>query len=327
MLRLACLVLAASVATSPSSAVSADQNPPQQGVPPVTLPPVVVTAQKEPADAQRLPVSVSAVTRESARRRGLQLGQRRRPSSRRTRSFAELSARKVSNPFIRGIGSSPSNPGVTTYIDGVPQLNANSSNIELLDIEQIEFVRGPQSALFGRNALGGLVNVTSGTAVDDAVDGPHRRRRWARSASARFAARCPARSAATRPSACRSAREPRRLHGERRHRPHARRPVRHVRPRPGRSGCRRPTGRPGFIVARRARPRRRLRAERPRRSRAATRSTRSATSRDARTATSGRPRSSSATRGRGSRSRRRPACVCVEDATTSPTSTTRRCRS
>src|SRR5262249_10977195 len=37
----------------------------------------------------------------------------------------------------------------------------NSSSIELIDIEQIEFVRGPQSALFGRNTLGGLVNITS----------------------------------------------------------------------------------------------------------------------------------------------------------------------
>ena len=43
----------------------------------------------------------------------------------------------------------------------MPQLNANSSSIELLDVEQIEFVRGPQSALFGRNTLGGLVNITS----------------------------------------------------------------------------------------------------------------------------------------------------------------------
>src|SRR5262249_49391443 len=46
-------------------------------------------------------------------------------------------------------------------IDGVPQLSANSSNIELIDVDQIEFVRGPQSALYGRNTLGGLINVTS----------------------------------------------------------------------------------------------------------------------------------------------------------------------
>lgn len=75
--------------------------------------------------------------------------------------FHEFTARKLSNPRFRGVGSSPNNPGVTTYIDGVPQLNANSSSIELMDVDQIEFVRGPQSALFGRNVLGGLVNVTS----------------------------------------------------------------------------------------------------------------------------------------------------------------------
>ncbi len=77
--------------------------------------------------------------------------------------FTEFTARKLSNPRMRGIGASPANPGVTTYIDGVPQFNANSSSLDLLDIGQIEFVRGPQGALFGRNALGGLINITSRT--------------------------------------------------------------------------------------------------------------------------------------------------------------------
>ena len=84
--------------------------------------------------------------------------------------FTEWTARKLSNARFRGIGSSPNNPGITTYIDGVPQLNANASSIELLDVDQIEFVRGPQSALFGRNTLGGLVNIASSTAVDDGMD-------------------------------------------------------------------------------------------------------------------------------------------------------------
>ena len=43
----------------------------------------------------------------------------------------------------------------------MPQLNANSSSIDLIDVEQVEFVRGPQSALFGRNTLGGVINVAS----------------------------------------------------------------------------------------------------------------------------------------------------------------------
>ena len=136
------------------------QAAPQQTVPRITLPPVVVTAQKEPAEAQRLPVSVTAVSDEVIAAAGITTVSEAAVMSPNTR-VAELSARKVSNPFVRGIGSSPANPGITTFIDGVPQLNSSSSSIELLDIEQIEVVRGPQSALFGRNTLGGLVSVAS----------------------------------------------------------------------------------------------------------------------------------------------------------------------
>lgn len=146
------------LATTPAAF---SQSAAQATPPAITLPTVVVTAQKEPADPRRLPVSVSAVSRdviESAGFTSLAEAAILSPNT----VFAELSARKVSNAFIRGIGSSPANPGVTTYIDGVPQLSANSANIELIDVEQIEFVRGPQSALFGRNTLGGLVSVTSG---------------------------------------------------------------------------------------------------------------------------------------------------------------------
>lgn len=75
--------------------------------------------------------------------------------------FTEFTARKLSNPKFRGVGGSPMNPGVTTYYDGVPQFNGNSSSLTLLDVEQIDFVRGPQAALFGRNTVGGLINITS----------------------------------------------------------------------------------------------------------------------------------------------------------------------
>src|SRR5206468_1038579 len=125
-----------------------------------TLPPITVTAQKEPEDPQTLPVSVTAVLSDTLTRAAL-----------RTVSeagwfapnifFNEFTARKLSNPRIRGIGASPTNPGVTSYIDGVPQLNANSSSIEFIGVDQVEFVRGPQSALFGRNALRGVINITS----------------------------------------------------------------------------------------------------------------------------------------------------------------------
>jgi iron complex outermembrane receptor protein len=126
----------------------------------VGLPTVTVTAQKEPEDIQKLPLSVTAVSKEMIESAGVRIPSDAAIFSPNT-YFTEFSARKLSNARIRGIGSSPNNPAITTVIDGVPQLNANSSSLELLDVQQIEFIRGPQSALFGRNTLGGVVNVTS----------------------------------------------------------------------------------------------------------------------------------------------------------------------
>ena len=131
-----------------------------QPVPSFQLPVLTVTAQKEPADAQSLPVSLTAVSEAVLRNAGVQIISDAgifAPNA----QFSEFTPRKLSNVRFRGIGASPANPAVTTYYDGVPQLNANSASIDLMDVSQVEFVRGPQSALFGRNALGGLINVTS----------------------------------------------------------------------------------------------------------------------------------------------------------------------
>jgi iron complex outermembrane recepter protein len=124
------------------------------------LPTVTVTALKEEQDKQKVPVSVTAVSKDTIDAAGIHVVSDATIFAPNT-FFTEGTARKLSNARFRGIGASPANPAITTYIDGVPQINANTSSIELLDIHQIEFVRGPQSALFGRNTLGGLVNITS----------------------------------------------------------------------------------------------------------------------------------------------------------------------
>lgn len=126
----------------------------------VGLPTVTVAAQKEPADIRTLPLSVTAVSQEMIDAAGVRVVSDAAIFAPNV-WFTEFTARKLSNARFRGVGSSPNNPAITTFIDGVPQLNANSSSPELLAVQQIEFVRGPQSALFGRNALGGVINVNS----------------------------------------------------------------------------------------------------------------------------------------------------------------------
>jgi iron complex outermembrane receptor protein len=144
-----------SVITQPTQAPASQPDPFR-----FRMPTVNVKAQKEPEDIQKIPVSVTAVSKDTIENADIHVVSEAAIFAPNT-FFTELSARKLSNARFRGIGASPANPAITTYIDGVPQLNANTSSIELLDVDQIEFVRGPQSALFGRNTLGGLVNIAS----------------------------------------------------------------------------------------------------------------------------------------------------------------------
>jgi iron complex outermembrane receptor protein len=60
---------------------------------------------------------------------------------------------------VRGIGSGQGDPAVVTCVDGVPQLFPGGANFPLLCVERIEFLRGPQGTLYGRNSLGGLIQV------------------------------------------------------------------------------------------------------------------------------------------------------------------------
>ena len=126
---------------------------------------ITVTARKEFEPVQSTPLSVTAVTDSTLRNADI-LVVKDAAAYAPNVFINEFSERALSNPFFRSIGGSPTNPSVSTFIDGVPQLNSFSSNIELIDVDQIEFVRGPEGALYGRNTAGGLINITSRQATE-----------------------------------------------------------------------------------------------------------------------------------------------------------------
>lgn len=67
---------------------------------------------------------------------------------------------KVSTPiYIRGIGARLGAQTVSMYVDNVPSFNPSAFDFEFQDIQRVEVLRGAQGTLYGRNAIGGIVNV------------------------------------------------------------------------------------------------------------------------------------------------------------------------
>lgn len=122
------------------------------------LEPITVSAEKRRELVQNVPGSVTVLGGATAEDAGIDDVQQASylvPNV----FLSEFTAAKLSFPFVRGVGGGSLNPAVTTYIDGVPQLNVNSSSIVLVDVDRIEFLRGPQSTLYGRNTLGGAISI------------------------------------------------------------------------------------------------------------------------------------------------------------------------
>ena len=71
----------------------------------------------------------------------------------------DYGSKLISSAYIRGIGSRINSPAVGLYVNNVPYLDKSAFDFELNDIQRIEVLRGPQGTLYGRNAMGGIVNI------------------------------------------------------------------------------------------------------------------------------------------------------------------------
>ena len=122
---------------------------------------VVVTARKRSENLQEVPIAISAIDAETMERAGVErAGDYISLISNVTLvDTANVGDTQVS---IRGIVSTRDAESTFAYVvDGVLSTNPNSFNEELFDVEQIEVLKGPQGALYGRNAVSGAILVTT----------------------------------------------------------------------------------------------------------------------------------------------------------------------
>ncbi len=128
---------------------------------------IVVTAQKRQEKLQDVPVSVTAFTAKNLESRSMF-------------NLANLSSYTPNLDinhgkgdggstnaavFIRGVGQNdfifPTDPGVGIYVDGVYIARSIGGMLDLSDVERIEVLRGPQGTLYGKNTIGGAINVVT----------------------------------------------------------------------------------------------------------------------------------------------------------------------
>nr|WP_314568330.1 TonB-dependent receptor [uncultured Pseudomonas sp.] len=130
----------------------------------VSLQAVTVTATRRAESLQKVPVAVSVVDGEQLERdnrNGVASIVQQVPSL----NFRTGASNKDTSLFIRGVGTISTSPGVeptvATVIDGVVYGRPGQATLDLLDLERIEVLRGPQGTLFGKNASAGVLNIVT----------------------------------------------------------------------------------------------------------------------------------------------------------------------
>jgi len=118
---------------------------------------VIVSAEKKEQDVQNIPSSVTALTAKNIDEYRLWNAKDITAIVPNLYAGNPGDGRNVTS--IRGITSSSYDPAVTTYVDGVNQFTLDTYMPQLFDVERIEVLRGPQGTLYGRNAIGGVINI------------------------------------------------------------------------------------------------------------------------------------------------------------------------
>lgn len=161
VLNISILALATSLSYAQSKGANSETD--EAGI----LEEILVTARKREEMLKDVPVSVTAFTSADIESAGIET-----PADfiALTPNVTLYQVQNVGNSYvtIRGISQNRNSElSVATVVDGVQMSNAAQFNQEMFDIAQIEVLRGPQGALYGRNAIGGAILITTMAPTDD----------------------------------------------------------------------------------------------------------------------------------------------------------------
>ena len=124
----------------------------------LSLDEVTVTAIKQSNDMRTQATALTVINRQNA--------ERNHAISVKTAAdlvpnlfIPDYGSRMTSTVYVRGIGTRIDQPAVGLTIDNVPVMTKENYDLDMMDISRMEMMRGPQNTLYGRNTLGGLMNI------------------------------------------------------------------------------------------------------------------------------------------------------------------------
>jgi iron complex outermembrane receptor protein len=139
-----------------------------------TLEEITVTAQKRSENVQDVPIAITAFSENTLRAKGitdLHGLSGLVPNVNLDQGSPFSGSNSVLSASIRGIGQDDFafnlDPGVGVYVDGVYFARTVGANQNLLDVERVEVLKGPQGTLFGRNTIGGAISIVTRTPGDE----------------------------------------------------------------------------------------------------------------------------------------------------------------
>ena len=119
---------------------------------------VTVTAIKQSADMRTQATALTVINRQEAERNQV-VSVKTAADLVPNLFIPDYGSRMTSTVYVRGIGTRIDQPAVGLSIDNVPVMTKENYDFDLMDIARFEMLRGPQNTLYGRNTLGGVMNI------------------------------------------------------------------------------------------------------------------------------------------------------------------------